>query len=456
MFIRTIRAAGLGLAIVATNALAAPAQTLTDTLVEAYKTSQLLEQNRALLRAADEDVALAVSRLRPVLDYIGSYTWSDNRDIETDNTGIGLSATWLLYDFGRSRLDIEASKEVVLATREALRDIEQDVLQLGVQAFLDVRLALETVDLRRNNVRVISEQLRAARDRFEVGEGTSTDVAQAEARLAEANSNLSLALGDLAAAREFYRAVTGAFPVNLARPPAAPSIPGSVEEASSIGVTRHPSILSAQRSVRASELTAESAQRGITPTINLQADVTRNWRDDASDSTDSALSLNLRGPIYQGGAISAQYRQALARTEVERAQLNQAVLDIRRSVGTNWANVQVARAVIEASVRQVEAAQIAFEGVQEQQRVGERTTLDVLDAEQELLDARTTQVSAEIAAVQSVYDLLRAMGLLTVDYLGLPVPTYDPSVYFNAVKDAPATSTQGARLDRVLESIGQQ
>ncbi|MDJ0993196.1 MAG: TolC family protein, partial [Dinoroseobacter sp.] len=100
--------------------------------------------------------------------------------------------------------------------------------------------------------------------------------------------------------------------------------------------------------------------------------------------------------------------------------------------------------------------EIAFEGVQEQQRVGERTTLDVLDAEQELLDARTTLVSADIQAVQSVYDLLRSMGLLTVDYLGLPVPTYDPSLYYNAVKNAPATSTQGARLDRVLESIGRQ
>lgn len=190
--------------------------------------------------------------------------------------------------------------------------------------------------------------------------------------------------------------------------------------------------------------------------MNLQAGVGREWRDGGENSTNTNIGLGLQGPIYQGGALSAFYRQSLARTEGARAALNQAVLVIRRQVGTEWAAVQAARAVIVASAEGVQANEIAFEGVQEQQRVGERTTLDVLDAEQELLDARTALLSANIQAAQSVYDLLRAMGLLTVDYLGLPVPTYDPTLYYNAVKDAPATSTQGARLDRVLESINQQ
>nr|MDJ0995049.1 TolC family outer membrane protein [Dinoroseobacter sp.] len=369
---RKFQAIAVSFVIGLSGAAQGSAQTLTDALVEAYKSSQLLEQNRALLRTVDEDVALTVSRLRPVLDYIASYTWSENQNFENNNTGLGLRAEWLLFDSGRTRLDIEASKEIVLATREALRGIEQDVLQSGVQAFLQVRLALDTVDLRRNNVRVIAEQLRAAQDRFEVGEGTSTDVAQAEARLAEANSNLSLALGNLEAAREFYRAVTGAFPGNVANPPAPPQIPASVEEAASIGVSGHPAILEAQRRVRAAELTAESAQRGILPTLNLDARVTRNWRDEGDDSTDSSVGLTLRGPIYQGGAISARYRQTLAQTESARASLNQAVLNIRQQVGTEWANVQVARAVILASAQGVEANEIAFEGVQEQQRVGER------------------------------------------------------------------------------------
>ncbi|MEM9392721.1 MAG: TolC family outer membrane protein [Pseudomonadota bacterium] len=450
------RAIALGVVLCVSGTAQSSAQTLTDTLVEAYKTSQLLEQNRALLRVADEDVAVAVSRLRPVLDYIANYTWSDGNVFTSDSGEIGVVASWLIFDNGRTRLEIEATKELVLATREALRSIEQDVLQSGVQAFLQMRLALDTVDLSRNNVLVISEQLRAARDRFEVGEGTSTDVAQAEARLAEANSNLSLSLGNLAAAREFYRAVTGAFPGEIASIPQPPEIPASVEEAAAIGVAGHPSILEAQRQVRASELAAASAQRAVLPTVSVQAGVSREFREDLDDFNSSSIGIGLQGPIYQGGALSAQYRQALASTESSRAALNQSVIVVRREVGVEWANVQVARAVIDASQEAVEANEIAFEGVQEQQRVGERTTLDVLDAEQELLDSRTTLVSADVQAVQSVYDLLRSMGLLTVDFLGVPVPTYDPTLYYNAVKDAPATSTQGARLDRVLESLNRQ
>jgi len=452
----TMRGAALGAVLMLGATGMASAQTLTDALVESYKSSQILEQSRALLRVADEDVAVATSALRPILNYTASVSRDDVLDLVTEQGNLGVTASLLLYDFGRTRLGIEANKELVLATREALRGTEQDVLQSGVTAFLQVRLASETVDLRRNNVRVISEQLRAAQDRFEVGEGTSTDVAQAEARLAQANSSLTGAIGDLETARELYRAVTGGYPGNVSRPPAPPTIPGSLDEATAIAVRGHPSILQAQHNVRASELSAEAAKRAVNPTVSADASVFRRFRDRTEDSTDTSLSFNLSGPIYSGGRISAQYRQALAQTESARANLNQSVLLIRQSVGTEWANVRVARAVIDASVRQVEASQIAFEGVREQQRVGERTTLDVLDAEQELLDARTALVSAEIASVQSVYDLLRSMGLLTVQYLGLPVPTYDPAAYYNAVKNAPAMSTQGARLDRVLESIGRQ
>ena len=156
---------------------------------------------RATLRAADEDVAQAVATLRPVIDYTARASANDSR-LQDDFTGsLSLTASWLLYDFGRSQLAIDLQKETVLATREALKNVEQQVLLRAVAAYLQVRRQNAFVGLRENNVRLISEQLRAARDRFEVGEGTSTDVAQAEARLAQANSNLTQALGDLAAAR---------------------------------------------------------------------------------------------------------------------------------------------------------------------------------------------------------------------------------------------------------------
>lgn len=453
MFTRSIRRMALGAVLACSTALGASAQSLTDALVDAYKNSELIEQSRALLRSADEDVAIATARLRPILDYTASYAYTDSLTSEGDSAAIGVTASLLLYDFGRSRLRIEANKELVLATREALRDTEQDVLLNGVSAFLNVRLADDNVELRRNNVRVISEQLRAAQDRFEVGEVTRTDVAQAEARLAEANANLTSALGQQASAREVYRAVVGSFPTALAPPPPSPSIPGSVEEAVSIAERTHPSILQARHNVRASEIAAEVAERAILPSANAQASVTRNIRDALDDSTDSSIGLSITGPIYQGGGLSAAYRQALASVDNARAGLNQSVLIIRQSVGIAWADILVTRATIDATRRQVEAAEVAFEGVTEEARLGARTTLDVLDAEQDVLDARTSLLSAEISAVQAVYDLLQSMGLMTVEYLGLPVPTYDPEVYYNAVSNAPATSTRGAALDRVLQSI---
>ncbi|ABV93835.1 putative outer membrane protein tolC [Dinoroseobacter shibae DFL 12 = DSM 16493] len=453
MFSKFVRHTVLGAAVLCAASGAAMAQSLTDALVDTYKNSELIEQSRALLRSADEDVAIAVSRLRPILNYSADYGYSDNFGRETDNGSLGITASLLLFDFGRTRLGIEANKELVLATREALRATEQDVLLEGVSAFLNVRGANDNVDLRRNNVRVITEQLRAARDRFEVGEVTRTDVAQAEARLAEANANLTRALGQQAAAREVYRAVVGQFPQSLAPPPPSPAIPATVEEATSIAERTHPSILQGRHNVRASEIVAEVAQKAILPTASATANISRSIRDSLDDTTDSSIGLTLSGPIYQGGGLSAQYRQALAGVENARATLNQSVLVIRQRVGIAWAEILVTRANIDSTRRQVEAAEIAFEGVTEEARLGARTTLDVLDAEQDVLDARTALLSAEISAVQAVYDLLSAMGLMTVDYLGLPVPTYDPAAYFNAVSNAPATSTQGARLDRVLQSI---
>jgi outer membrane protein len=250
-----------------------------------------------------------------------------------------------------------------------------------------------------------------------------------------------------------YRAVIGEFPGTLSAPPPSPSIPATLDEAVSIAERTHPSILQARHNVRASEIAAEASQKAVLPEASASANVTRNFRDRLDDSNNSSIGFSISGPIYSGGALSAQYRRALASVDNSRAGLNQSVLTIRQSVGISWADILVTRATIEATRRQVEAAEVAFEGVTEEARLGARTTLDVLDAEQDLLDARTSLLSAEISAVQAVYELLASMGLLTVDYLGLPVPTYDPSVYYNAVSNAPATSTQGERLDRVLRTI---
>lgn len=445
--IRRIAAACLSLVL----ALPVSAETLADTLIAAYRNSNLLDQNRALLRAADEDVATAVATMRPVLNFIAGTTYSNLRPDRLTAT-VGLSAEITIYDFGRSQLAVEAAKESVLATREALVDIEQQVLLAAVQAYVTVKLSEETLALRQANERLITQELRAARDRFELGEVTRTDVALAEARLAAARSELVQAQGDLIIAREDFKLAVGREPGNLAPLPAPPRIPGTLAEARSVAERTHPNIRRSQREVTVAELNMGRAKAGMNPTLGASASIELDDQGEVSESAGIQLSQT----IYAGGRLSALYRQALAGRDQARAVLHQTVAEVQNAVGQTWASLAVAAASIEAADRQIRASQTAFDGVREEAALGARTTLDVLDAEQDLLEARTARISAEAQRYIAVYQLLSSMGLLTVDHLGLGIPTYDPAAYYNAVKDAPATSAQGRKLDRVLEAIGKE
>lgn len=432
------------------------AQTLADTLIAAYENSNLLEQNRALLRAADEDVAAAVSALRPVIDSIAEADYTGRQQgFEVDNltASIGLSADLLLYDFGRTRLGVEAAKETVLATRQALIDLEQQVLLTAVTAFMNVRSAVEFVAIGENNVRVLSEELRAARDRFEVGEVTRTDVAIAEARLAAARSNLEAARGDLVTAREDYKFATGRFPGALSTANRLPDLPNTLAEAKSVGARDHPAIRQAQHEVTVADLNAQRAKAATRGRLSAGADL---LADEELQNETTRLSLTFTQPIYRGGQLSALYRQALARSAAASASLLQKVRSIEQEVGRAWSDLQVALARIDSDRQQIESARLAFEGAREEAMLGARTTLDVLDLEQDLLTARGNLIASENARNVATYAVLASMGLLTVEHLNLGIPTFDPSVYYNAVRNAPATSVQGQRLDRVLRSIGRQ
>ncbi len=449
--LRMIRLATIAVAL----AVAAPAtaQSLADALVAAYRNSNLLEQNRALLRVDDEDVAAAVARLRPVINFVAGVNYTGaQRGVTVDelNAQLSLSADMTLFDFGANRLGIEAARETVLATREALIGVEQQVLFNAVQTFMNVRATSELLSLRQNNVRLIQQELRAAEDRFEVGEITRTDVAIAEARLAAARSNLAAAEGDLAVAREEYRAATGQGPGALRAPPALPATAGSMDEAKAIAQRTHPSIRQAQRQVTVAELNVartQATRRGrVSGGANLSID------DEGRDT--SGLSLSYSVPLYQGGALSSGQRQATARRDAARSALHQTAVGVVRDVGNAWARLQVARARIEASDRQITAARTAYEGVREEAALGARTTLDVLNAENELLEAQANRIIAETDRQVAAYALLASMGLLTVTHLNLGIPTYDPSAYFEAVKNAPFRSPQGEQLDRILQRLG--
>jgi outer membrane protein len=441
--------------------LAAPmagAETLTDALIAAYRNSNLLDQNRAVLRAADEDVALAMSTLRPVVSMSGLTGWRraessgaiGPRVNEGLSASLALSAELTLLDFGRNRLGLEIARESVLATRKSLLDVEQQVLLAAVSAYVDVRLAQDVVALRQSNLRLITQELRAAEARFEVGETTRTDVAIAEARLAASRSALAAAEGDLLVAREAYKAATGAYPGRLAPPPRAPALPRNLEEAQSVARSTHPLILQAQHLVTIADLQVNLAEAGTKPTVGLSA----NMSVDQDGYRSESLGLSLNQTIYAGGRLSALLRQAIAGKDRSRASLQQTAVGILQNVGVAWANLAVSAASIQASDEQIRAAQTAFDGVREEAAAGARTTLDVLDAEQELLDARNARLQAEAQRYVGVYQVLSTMGLLTVDHLQLGIATYDPEAYFDAVKTAPSHSVQGKKLDRILEKIG--
>ncbi len=443
-------------------------ETLADALTAAYTNSGLLEQNRALLRAADEDVAQAVGSTLPVITWAAGATSSTPRRGETTTQTAGgtivtpaddliqfnasITGELVLYDGGASAFAIEAQKEIVLATRQSLIGVEQQVLLDAVSAYMDVRRESEFLTLRQNNVRLISEELRATRDRFEVGEVTRTDVSLAEARLASARSLLAAAEGNLDQARYAYEVAVGRAPGALSNVSPAP-VSRSEAEARAFALRNHPAILETRHNVSAAELNIRRGEAGYNPTITLNGQVSARTNNGVTNS--NSVGVNVRGPIYNGGRLSSQVRQLMARRDAARAGLHITSQQIDQAVGNAYSFLEVTRASKRALDEQVRAATVAFDGIREEATLGARSSLDVLTAEQELLDARANTISAQADEVVASYQLLSTMGLLTAEHLRLPVQRYDPAAYYNLVKDAPTiVSEQGQALDRVLSAIG--
>lgn len=462
--------AGLALALVVVIAPgAARAETLADALADAYRNSGLLDQNRALLRVADDEVAVQLAGLRPIINWAADLTrqYGTSRSTQTlgrvrgtgvNDLTIGLSMQLLLWDAGRTALGVERAKETVLATREALRSVEQRILLGAVQAYMDVRAASETVGLRQNNLRVITEELRAANDRFEVGEVTRTDVALTEARLAAARSGLAQAQGALVIAIEDFRATVGRSPGNLVPPERRAMPAASPDAAKQVAMRGHPDLRQAGHEITAAELALQAARKSTQPTVNLRGNFGLTDEFGSNNfSRGGSIGIEASGPIYQGGRISALTRQAVARVDGARGNLHAVQAQIAQGVGSAWAQVEVARAARAATEEQIRAATVAFRGVREEATLGARTTLDVLNAEQELLDARANQITAASNEITAYYALLASMGLLTAESLRLQVQIYDPAEYYNLVKTAPLpASRQGQQLDRVLRSLSKE
>lgn len=432
----------------------ASAQTLSDTLVAAYANSDLLAADRAELRATDENVAQAVAALRPLVNIVSRLTDSTRAGANLNST-VSLTGDLLIYDAGNTRLGVEAADQTVMAARAALTNLEQRILLDAVTAHMDMISGAQTVALAANSLRLNEEEERAARDRFELGEVTLTDVSQAEAQVALARSTLALAQGDLEIARSLYKLAVGVFPGSVREAPPLPALPATEEEAQAVAARTHPQIRQGQFLARAADINIARAEAAMRPELRLGGDVSYAARDDRLGENESAtINLELNVPVYQGGRLKSLYRQAVATAQGSRSDVLQSVRVVADGLSQAWARLEVARATIAARREQVRAARVAFESIREEARLGARTTLDVLDTEQDLLDAQTNLVRALRDEQVAVYATLSAMGLLTVEHLGLAVERHDPDAYYQQVRRAPVRSVEGAKLDRILERRG--
>lgn len=443
-------------ALLALGAGAAGAESLADALVKAYQTSPLLDANRAALRGLDESVPQAESARKPQVGLTASgTTQSSAEDIDGDqlsNAQAALSASLLVYDFGQTKAAVAAATNRIAAGRADLTNVEQQVLYNAVVAYADVRRAQEFVRLGKSDVERLTETLDATRNRFDVGEVTRTDVSQSESRLAASRSTLADSEGALEVARQSYRQAVGTLPGKLDPLPPLPQVPKTSGEAERIGIQRHPQIVSAQFAERAAVYDFDRAQalKGPTVSLNGQVGIERgntNGFWDGSGYGQVAIQGNL--PLYTGGQNDSVIRQAQDLLDQRRFEVQDTARTVTQQVAEAWSQLETSKVTIVARREQADAARIAAEGVAEEARLGARSTLDVLDADQERLQADAEIVQAVRDEYVAAYALLRAMGLLTVEHLKLGIPTYNPNTNFLAVRNGKPGGYDTKAVDRI-------
>ena len=445
---RGIRFAVLSVALGAViPAAPAMAQSLPDALVTAYLNSPELAAARADVKVLSERAvqARAGGRVRVEGELSATaVTRTNSRGQNFPNypTSVSLGFVQPLYTGGQVENATEAAETRISEQEAALIATEQQILLDAVTAFSDVRLGNELLSISRNNVRVLNEQLRAARERFEVGEVTRTDVEQARARLAAARSRLAASRGFLANAREAYQRVVGEYPGKLQPPPPLPDLPSGQDEAVAMALRDDPGVIAARLEREAAGSDVRAAIGALLPQISLQGTVSseETFSDGFAGPETASIGIVMTVPLYTGGFNYSNVREAQALAESASADIDSAMRTAVRNVGVSWANLDVARASIRAGRLEVSAARLAFEGVQEEAKVGARTTLDVLDAEQEVLNARSSLVAARRDEYVAAYSLLASVGKLTVAHLGLDVALAPGSVsgepsYYEGVRN---------------------
>ena len=440
------------------------AQTMPSSLVHAYQNNPQLNAQRAQVRVTDEAVPQALSGFRPRLSVTASasHNYVDQTTKPTDPVPgnpsqlfvvdrpatlkgdfdpvtVGGTVTQTLFNGFQTSNRTRLAEGQVSAAREGLRVMEQTVLLAAATVYMDLLRDTAIVDVQRSNVRVLGETLRQTRDRFNAGEVTRTDVAQSEAQLAAGQFQLSTAESNLNTTRANFRRVIGIDPVKLT--PAAPVeqlAPRTLAAATSVGLNENPNITSAMYGIDVANLQVKINEGALFPTITATGQIQKIWNGSLTqvEQTSWSIGSQITIPIYQGGAEYSLIRQSKENLGQQRLNLEQVRDQTRQQIAQAWGVVQATKAQIQSAQAAVTASETALNGVREEARVGTRTTLDVLNAQQALVNARVALVTAQRDRVVASYALLFAVGILSPQTLALPTPIYDPRVHYFQTRDA--------------------
>ena len=433
-------AVGAGLAA----AMPAAAQTLDQTLVQTYQTNPTLRAARAELRATNERVPQALSGWRPSADLQGTAGQAyndqdrpiDESEGRTPATG-DLTVTQPLYRGGRTVAGTERAENEVLAQRARLAVTEQDVLLGAVTAYADVWRDQSVLALNINNEQVLARQLEATQDRFDVGELTRTDVAQSESRLSSATADRIGAEGNLTSSRAAFEKVVGTYPGQLEPPGVPGGLPTTQDQVILAAEDANPSVVAANFDELAALRNVREVVGELLPSVDLQGSLgyqhERSVRGSRGKSAEVLAVVTV--PLYQQGAVSSRVRESKQIASQNRLLVREAIRQAREDAISGWERLQTARAQIAAFQESVRANEIALEGVRQENEVGARTILDVLDAEQELLDAQVSLVTAQRDEAVASYRVLTAIGRMTAADLALNTPIYDPEADYRAVRE---------------------
>ena len=464
---RTVRGAALLIAAAAGFCpVPTSAETIESALVKAYQNNPQLNAQRASVRATDEAVPQALSGYKPrvavtstageqftdaTAKTVGAIPSPTGTGTKQAVTYTGASSTVTPWSYGATAQQTlfngfqtanrtRAAESQVSTAREGLRVLEQTVLLTAATTYMDVLRDTANLEVQRNNVRVLQETLKQTRDRFEVGEVTRTDVAQAEAQLAAGQSSMLAAESTLTTSKANYRQVIGVEPVNLA--PGAPvdrfsphTLPAAVDQ----GLIENPNVTAAMYGIDVAFLQVKINEGALYPTLTAQATVTQGSfiQNNATPQFWTASAIGtLTVPIYQGGQEYAFIRQSKETLAQQRLTLELVRTQTRQQVVQAWGQNEAAKAQVKAANSQVYSSEVALNGVREEARVGQRTTLDVLNAQQALVNARIALVTAQHDRVVASYNVLSATGRLSPQVMHLPTTLYDPGVHYQQVRDA--------------------